>query len=368
LNPRLVAGALTAIEATSRAADRIGPAFGRPSPRATFYHQNTPATRYWRIDLPAKFLPGKVLPAYQLVVRHYIKKQKLTFPQLRGDTAILQFPGDNGSALCAMAFEAEGKRLLVEVDDNYIDYGDELWRQRANWGRKIGDEPHTVKGHRWIVEHSSGVIVTTRALAADYGQLNDNVYVCRNSIDPSDWPNPAPRDGVFRIGWYASNSHDRDSVQVAKALSWASRQPGVEVVNIGHDPGWSFARRQVEWTDDFRGQRKELRKLDVGVAPLVLSPLAKYRSDLKALEYAMGGAMPFLQSSEPYWEWENKGFVRMCHSPADWVSALQWAVRNQDEVRWRAQQARAYVLGNRTFRTEIDRWHDAVEGGMTWQH
>jgi hypothetical protein len=303
-----------------------------------------------------------VLPAHELTVRHYVKKQKLTFPQLRSDVAIVQYPGDNGSALCVMAMEASGKRMFVEVDDNYLDYGDELWMKRAAWSERIRDEnPHSVQGHRWIVEHSHGAIVTTRALGREYRKLNDNVHVCRNSIDPSDWPKPQQRgDDVLRIGWYASNSHDRDAVMVRAALSWASRQPNVEIVNIGYDPAWGFARRQVGWTDNFIAQRKELCRLDLGVAPIVSSPLARYRSDLKALEYAMGGAMPVLQSAEPYWEWEDKTFARTCHTPDDWMRAIKWALKNRDEVSALAQQAREYVLAERTFKTEIERWREAV--------
>jgi len=328
---------------------------------ATFYHQGTAATRYWRITLPAKYLPGKVLAASDVLVEHDTRTQKLTFPQLRGDVAVEQFPGDNGSALFAMAMEAKGKRFFTEVDDNYIDYGDELWMKRASWGEKIhGDSQTSVQGHRWIVEHSYGVIVTTRALKAEYAKLNDNVHICRNSIDPDDWPQPADWGETFRIGWYASNSHDRDSVMVAKALSWASRQPNVEIVNIGHDPGWPFKRQQIEWTDDFLSLRKELSRLDVGVSPLVAAPLAKYRSDLKALEYAMGGALPILQDAEPYWEWADR--VPVAHTPDDWMRHIKWCVANRDEVRQRAEQTRDYVLAERTFRTEINRWRQAIDG------
>jgi hypothetical protein len=357
-------GGLRRNRGSSGRADKIASRLRNRRPLATFYHQGTAATRYWRITLPAKYLPGKVLAANDVLVRHNTKTQKLTFPQLHGDVAVEQFPGDNGSALFAMAMEAKGKRFFVEVDDNYIDYGDELWMKRASWGEKIrGDSQTSVQGHRWIVEHSYGVIVTTRALEAEYTKLNDNVHVCRNSIHPGDWPKPEPRDETFRIGWYASNSHDRDSVMVARALSWASRQPNVEIVNIGHDPGWSFTRRQVEWANDLFRPRRELCRLDVGVAPLVGAPLAKYRSDLKALEYAMGGAMPFLQRAEPYWEWEDKEFARMSTTPDDWMRQIKWAVANRDEVRARAQQARKYVLEHRTFRTEIERWRKAIAGG-----
>lgn len=355
---KLRSAGYTALEAASRAYDGVV-----TRPRATMYWQNTSATRYWRIALPAKYLPGKVLPAHHLSVRHYVKQQKLKFPQLRGDAAVLQFPGDNGSALCAMAMDSQGKRLLIECDDCYLDYDDVLWMSRASWGRRIGEEPHTVKGHAWIVEHSSGVIVTSRALAERYSQLNDNIYVCRNSIHPDDWKAPHERDNVFRIGWYASDSHDRDAPLIANALSWASRQPNVEIVNIGHDPGWPFARTQVKWNNDFFAQREHLRRLDVGVAPIAYTPLAKYRSDLKALEYAMGGAMPILQDGEVYWEWADKEFARICHSAADWADAIKWAVCNQDEVRARATEAREYVLRERTYATEIERWREAITGG-----
>lgn len=314
------------------------------------------------MTLPAEHLPGKQVPSSELTVWHYQRNGKSTmkFPALRGNTAILQYPGDEGSALYAMASEAEGKRLIVEVDDNYVDHGDVLWMRRAGWARRIKDGVHSTAGHRWIVEHANGVIVSTRALADVYSNLNNNVWICRNSIDPSDWKKPAKRDGVFRIGWYASGSHDRDSPLVRRALQWASRQPNVEVVNIGHDPGWGFTRRQVAWTADFKRQRAELLRLDVGVSPLVMSPLAKYRSDLKALEYAMGGAMPILQSSEPYWEWEDKSFAWICHTPKDWERAIKWAVKNQDVVRIKAERARRYVLRERTIATEVEKWRQAI--------
>jgi glycosyltransferase involved in cell wall biosynthesis len=170
----------------------------------------------------------------------------------------------------------------------------------------------------------------------------------------------------FRIGWYAGISHDRDAPQVRRALAWASRQPNVEVVNIGLNPeGWNFNRRQVAWSNDFRVLRRELGRLDVGVCPLVATPLTKYRSDLKVLEYAMAGAMPIVQRYEPYWEWFDSDFVRTASTPDEWEQQIRWAVANRDEVRVRAQQAREYVLEKRTFRTEIERWREAIAGGET---
>lgn len=336
-------------------------------PLATFYSQRTAsATNYWRIKLPAKYLPGDRYDATHFMVRHKGDDKPLEFPYLKNDTAIVQYPGDKGSAVVCVAMDAMGKKLFVEVDDNYLDaHKDPLWAERAGWGMKIGDDPYTTQGHRWIAEHAHGVIVTTRALEKAYLEVNDNVHVCRNSIDPDDWPEPASRNETFRIGWYASPSHDRDAEMVRRALSWASRQPNVEIVNIGLDPDWSFARRQVLWQENFLSLRRELGKLDVGVCPLVGTPMTRYRSDLKALEYAMGGALPILQSYEPYWEWADKNYVPICVTPDDWMRQIKWAVANRDEVRARAQRAREYVLAERTFSTEINRWRQAINGGQT---
>ncbi len=335
---------------------------GRRKSLATLYFQATRATSYWRIELPSKYLPGDMREATQLAVLHRGDNVPLEFPDVVNDTAIMQFPGDRGAAAICAAMEASGKKFLVEVDDNYLDKGDPLWRSRANWGQEIGSAPHTVMGHRWIVAHAHGVIVSTRALADVYREQNDNVHVCRNSIDPDDWPKPSPRGEKFRIGWYASQSHDRDEVMVRKALAWASRQPNVEIVNIGLNPGWPFRRQQIGWENDFKNLRPVLGTLDVGVCPLIGTPMTKYRSDLKALEYAMGGAMPLVQGTEPYWEWSDFEFSRVCSTPDEWAKAIRWTVENQDTVRAKAQEARSYVLAERTFTTEIDRWRQAIRG------
>lgn len=334
-----------------------------PASEATFYHQATPATTYWRCELPARYLPGRVHAANELEVQIADDEEKtISFPDLEGHGAVVQFPGDHGTALCLVAIRSAGKKFFVEVDDNYLDHTDPLWHQRAGWGRQIGDRPHTREGHRWIVENADGVFVTTPALRERYLEFNDNVVIARNSIDPDDWPAfLKPRDDVFRIGWYASQSHDRDESEVRKALAWASRQPNVEVITIGLNPGWAFTRLWVPWRTDFSELRQELYKLDVGIAPLVGTPMTRYRSDLKALEYSMAGAMPMLQGGLPVYEaWREQPFARMCWTPQDWVEAIRWAVKNQDEARQLGAQAREFVLRERTFATEINVWKEAL--------
>jgi hypothetical protein len=284
--------------------------------------------------------------------------------------AVFQFPANNERAIALLKMQEQGTRYLVEVDDNYLDERDELWRGRAGWTKTIGQskaewrsKPHSVEGHRWITERADGVIVTTPTLAKIYGEANDNVYVCRNSIDPSDWPElKKPDDGVFRIGWFASRSHDRDADLVRKAMSWASRQPGVEVWNIGLDPaGWNFDRVQVGWSEDFTAYRKWLMQLDVGIAPVLATSSSVCRSDLKVLEYAMAGAMTIAQRLAPYEEWFD-GPALVATTAKEYADHVRWCVRNQDEARAMGREARELVLNTRTITAEIPKWREAVNG------
>lgn len=327
---------------------------------ATFYRQATDAVAYWRCELPARYLPGKVIPSVEMTARK-LDNGRVEFVDHEG-ACILQFPGSQGEARALMVMQAEGIPFLVEVDDNYLDASDPLWRSRSKWGARIQDEhPHSNQGHRWIVEHADGVIVTTPVLADAYGQHNRNVHICRNSIDPDDWPELVkPDDGVFRIGWYASLSHDRDAPLVRRALSWASRQPNVEVVTVGLDPaGWDFAHVNVPW-EHHVVLRASLMRLDVGVAPIVRSSMSSARSDLKVLEYLMAGALPVVSGEAPYEGWRDVPFCLMAWTAADFEERIRWCVRNRDEVRALAREGREFVLAERTFGTEIGAWRTAI--------
>lgn len=331
-----------------------------PKVDATFYFQATPAVAYWRCIIPARHLPGVATSELHGVAR---EGGGMDLVDQQG-AAVFQFPANNERAAALLSVQASGNRYLVEVDDNYLDEMDSLFRSRAGWGKRIGgDSPHSVQGHRWITANADGVIVTTKTLADIYSKVNPNVYVCPNAIDPDDWPElEKPDDGVFRIGWFASRSHDRDAPLVRKALSWASRQPNVEVVTVGLDPaGWDFAHTAHPWSDDFTAYRKHLYTFDVGVAPIMRTSSSICRSDLKVLENAMAGALSIVSAEPPYDDWRDKPAL-FAHTAKDFDTQIRWCVRNQDEARRMGAEARAHVLAERTIKAKVHLWREAVNG------
>lgn len=329
--------------------------------KATFYHQATTGTTYWRCQLPARYLPGQAMPVTATIADVDPDTGHFDFYENAG-TAVWQFPGSQDSQVAILNMKAAGIRVLIESDDNYFDLSDPLTRSRAGWGLHIEDAPHSVEGHRYIVESADGVIVTTPSLAEVYRRVNPNVYLCPNQIDPADYPEEweKPDDGVFRIGWFASASHDRDEHLVRRALSWASRQPDVEIVTMGVNPFmWNFARRHIEWSPDLDVYRKAMYELDVGVCPVERSGWSVCRSDAKALEYAAAGALPIMSSLPSYESWRGKAGLHAA-TAKDFEDQIRWCVKHRDAAREKAREAREYVMTERTVPANIHRWEEAV--------
>lgn len=341
-----------------------------PDFKATFYHQHVAATAYWRCQLPARHLPGVSVANPEIQNIGTEEEPVLSFPRHRG-AGIWQFPGDHMSALSMVNLQEQGHRNLVEVDDNYLAPS----RYMSGW-TKGQDSSSSLETHRNIVEKiADGVIVTTDHLGRVYRKVNPNIFVCPNQIDPDDWPEPITSGNPFRIGWFASLSHKADVPLVKRALEWASKQDGVEVVCMGvgatrvinsetgtdvFRPWWKFRYRHIPWSNDMGVYRKMMGMLDVGLAPVVENPWSSCRSDLKALEYAMAGACPVLSRAEPYRTYG--GSCLFAKNGKDFLHQVKYLVAHQDEARQIAAEARDYVLKERTVQGNIWRYEEALHG------
>jgi hypothetical protein len=170
-----------------------------------------------------------------------------------------------------------------------------------------------------------------------------------------------PDDGVFRVGWFASGSHRGDGELIVQAMDWASRQKDVEVVLIGlgvsHGKPWyKFPYKHCAWSSDLGVYKRFLLDLDVGLAPVVGTPWAQSRSDLKALEYGMGGAYPMVSDQPPYATVD----VPKAKTAKEFLRHVQWMVQNRDEARNLAKEWRAHILEKRTVEGNISDWRKAI--------
>lgn len=324
---------------------------------ATWWAQGNPPTRYVRCEHPAKVLGGQVrmpdLPGWA----------GLDILEVNEGVAIWQI-------LCNFARLGWVRRMLnhgipvwAETDDDYTRWDETV--ANGDWVSGMPEGPYqaSVELHRRAMELVEGVIVSTPRLAEVYAKLNPNVHVCPNSVDPDDWDEPVERDDTFRIMWMASAAHRVDQRLIGGALEWASKQEGVEVVVVG-SAFQHLDLRRVAWIASLEDYRRVMveEAPDVGVCPVRDTPFARGKSDLKALEYAMAGAMPVISKLDPYDSWRHLvgEACQEAQTVEEWFEAVRWTVENRDTVREMAKRAREHVLASRTIEATKSAWAGAL--------
>lgn len=326
---------------------------------ATWWAQGNPPTRYVRCEHPAKVLGGHVRNP------DMVSWAGLDMVDTNEGVAIWQM-------LCNFARLAWVRRMLnngipvyAETDDDYTRWDETV--ANADWTSGMPENQYqaSVELHRRASELVEGIIVSTPRLAEIYSELNPNVHVCPNSVDPDDWADTLPeRDpNVFTIMWMASASHRVDQRIIGGALEWASKQEGVEVWVVGSAIQHLDLNR-IPWMNSLEDYRRVMVELapDVGVCPLRDTPFSRGKSDLKALEYAMAGAMPVISKLDPYEPWQPLvgEACQEAQTVEEWFETLRWCVENRDTVREMAGRARAHVLANRTIEATKQAWADAI--------
>jgi len=333
---------------------------------ATFWAEATEGVNYYRMNMPAKYLPGRVCRFNETDITLDLKFRRQI------GAAVWQFPGNDFRALMMAEMHLQGIPVWVEVDDNYtVDppYISVWERNRKQAIKKIRNEPDAMvadyETHVKIVRSKAvdGVICSTPKLAEVYSKLHRNVVVCPNSIDPADWPAEEPPhspDGVLRVGWAGSISHGYDLNDIRRALGWAAEQKDVEVVLFG-ELSLPVRHRNIPWTDSLEEYRRNVSQIDVMLCPLRPSPWSDCKSDVKMLEGTLGGACGIVSKTEPFRPWWAED--RPCYvadTPKDFLKMVKHVVRNRDETRETARLAREYVLEHRNIRKSVTAWRDAL--------
>lgn len=336
------------------------------APKATFWATTTRGVAYVRAELPARYLPGVVVPEIDRRTSLYVDSQgKARFRDQVG-VAVWENPG---SYLPGRFIEGMlGYRIptLIDVDDNYLTGN---WAvSEGTWVKEIDralDRP-SIEGHKQLVGMVDGITVASEALVEPYSRYNENVTVVRNAVDPVDWhPKPETlkrRDGKIRVGVAVSASHHDDLPLITRALHRAAMRPNVEVMVIGHGRAeWEFPHLFIPWHDDLSDYRLDLAELDIMLAPIGKAQRwGIYRSDLKVLEAGMAGAAIICSDMPPYEAWEHGDMVLKAQSDRDFEEALMILLGDMDETADMARRLRDHVLEERTIQDEVETWKKAL--------
>jgi hypothetical protein len=325
------------VYSTLFAGDPEAKPIGRVPIAATFYASASETQAYVRSVMPARYLPG--------TVRHWTWDE----PDMdRSKAVILQHPGRRALEVLMPHARKQGKRIVVDVDDDYI--SPTLVGEARKAGMdKIADQWTTEQpAHKQVVREADTIICSTPALAYRYEKLNPNTVVIPNMADPRDWAEPMRiDDGIIRVGWFAGMQHGPDAHLVEGALRWASEQPGVLVCVAGVQPDWDFDYVQYQYTRSLQGYRDLCSILDIGLAPLVGSRMNDGKSDLKWLDYTMAGALTIASDRPAYATIEHEKTGLLARNASQFKHALKRALDDPEMTMELIGNARQYVFEER---------------------
>lgn len=333
----------------------------------TFWRQATPGTTYWRCHLPALYLPAQVANFGKEPVEYDDETDILTLHGQRG-VAIWQFLGDDGRSRFAMKQVAQGIPTVMELDDNYLikptSHGPAVWAKtamEANQKLVAGNGTgYSIEAHKAVLPFFNALIVSTYRLAEVYADWHDNIFVCENAVDPTDWNVKREARETPMFGYYGSSGHARDFATMKKAFKRLSRRRPWTFIGFT-PPGWSGAT--APWEPGLMAARQNLGLIDIGVCPLLSDPFSQCKSDIKAMEYAMAGVMPIVSRTEPYrWWWDDQKWPWVAGSDVEWSEVLQAAAAlSAQEVADEAAKAKALVLEHRTIQDNVHLWREVID-------
>lgn len=303
---------------------------------------------------------------------------------LEGNTAVWTRP-DGWRAIHAELMRRHGIRTVSEVDDNY------LAAPKFNVFMKSNSfDADRQADHLHAVASMDAVIVTTdllrdiywKAMVDRWGRRRvPPIHVCGNHLFLDDWPEVPLHVGKPRVGWMGSPSHVWD-VDLAWPAMLYARSRGCETTVVGYNPGdpihdfevtsdrakvkadqWKRAiDHYVPWHKMETTQRLPL-PFEIGLAPLQTNEFTLGKSDIKAVEYVVAGAVPVLSNMPVYNRtWVHGETCLLAGSPQEMLNHVEWLIDHPKERLEILERAQQYVREERTIEKHRDEWMEAVVG------
>lgn len=242
------------------------------------------------------------------------------------ETVILNRPLDPGIAEQIRLWAAEGRRVIVDMDDDF----DAVVPEHRIAGRYTTEHLHAA------CRAATVVTCSTPALVERYGYGHG--VVLRNCV-PESYLSVTRRTrtlaaaghsapGGTWVGWYGSlGSHPRDPAAVGHGVG--------DALNPHHDAEFVFAgpptdapRLQSIFSLDrpvrelgyqsMIGLIQLISEFDIGIVPLELNPFNEAKSWLKGLEFAAVG-VPVIASPTSEYRQMARG-IRAWGPPACWLA------------------------------------------------
>jgi len=328
------------------------------------------------------YLPG--VYSKQMVVGEFVANGKQSDPApiiasaKKADVIVMQRPQEREHVKLARTLKVMGKKIIFENDDTYK--GIETSKLKMDVQKKM------VKG--WndnmeeIMRMSDGVIASTSFLADEYREVNPNVAVLKNCIDPLDRLVCAKNTtGKFRIGFIGSVTSNDDYLHIKEQIRALDDRCDVTIVILGAK--YADGRRRIDSEDDylFWSSIKNIEwhpyvatneymllisklALDLAVIPREDSYFNRCKSNLKFLEMSLLDipviAQGFPDGKSPYQGVDSK-YMTIVNDNNMWYDSVVKIKDDYQKYKRLALTARKYVLKNYNIETYAFEWTTKIQ-------
>lgn len=231
-----------------------------------------------------------------------------------------------------------------------------------------------------VVSLVSGMGVSTDPLKSAYSGRQKRIDVLPNCNDLADWPKEKRlyNDGMIRLGWAGSLTHDADldlilaplkkilekyqnvRVEFMGGVTSAKAKQIVEKLGMSENQ-LGFIKGTADW--DGYPQALAATGWDIALVPLVDDPFNRGKSHIKWLEMSMLQIPCVASKTYPYYKKvhgiktiQNGKTGFLCNNDKDWFNALEKLINNPDLRAQVGYNAYEYIKNNWQWSQNIHRW------------
>lgn len=329
------------------------------------------------------YLPG--LYSDQMVVTSFMRRDMRTDgPEMTrmaesADVLVFQRPTKREQIELAAHYKRLGKKIIFENDDTYKG----IPLERLNSDKAVEIAKDMQSNIEAFLRLSDGVIASTDTLAREYAELNPNVAVLKNCIDPMDeFPRKPNETGMYRVGIIGSVTTNDDYEHIKADLKALDERGDVTIVVMGvkhkdgkvlpsmeEDAAFWNSLKNVEWhpychVTEYMKKVSDLA-LDLAIIPRKDHYFNECKSNLKFLEMSLLGipvlAQSFPSGKSPY-QGEDEPYLWLAgYDEGEWYQKIVAMLESPKEMNERAQKAKKYVLQNYNIETYASEWTNTIQ-------
>ena len=277
-----------------------------------------------------------------------------------------------------------GKKIVFDNDDTFhLHKGHPFHKMHSTMGLSEKYDRNLKRLNKitdYFIKNADLVTTTTKTLAKEYKELNDNVVVLPNCVYPDDWEEPVRNEGdKVRIAISGSAAYSSDFEVIKDYIKELDERDDVQFILFGmgaKDEREENPETEKIFSDEYKFwdtlKNKEHApwvkihkyfdilnelKIDIILIPRKENHFNKCKSNLKFLEAAMC-EIPVVASSfpdGPYEELDGEIGIKLT---GDWKETVDELIKNKEKRRAIGKRAKEYVLENYDIAKHAHKWEE----------